>query len=602
MPTTQPRTTNDNDPLLAWVIPGVALLAAVVGGAVWLGGTLTSGLTGHGFAAPPFGRPTVALLLRSGPSAVWPGVDDRAVWAVTAALLLVIVVPAGAGCFAVASRFSARARNPDPARFLATSRDVAALTGRLSWEKARQLRPGLPAVSRRNRRLDPRDVGLPLGTLARSGTPLRSSWEDVALAVFAPRAGKTTALAVPAILDAPGPVVATSNKSDLWAATAALRAEPAGDGSPAPRIWTFDPQLITRGVQTWCWDPLSGLTSVEQAHRLAGHFVQEIRTEGRYDFWSSAAHDLLTSLLLAAAVSGRTLVDVFDWLNDPVSTPETVLTDHGYPAVAASLRGRRNGAAETRDGIYETARTAAQCLRDDTILAWVTPGDGRLSGFDPDAFAVSRDTLYLLSKDGAGAAAPLVAALTDRVIRAAVLAAEDRGGRLDPPLVVVLDEAANICRIGDLPDLYSHLGSRGVVPLTILQSFRQGVRVWGEAGMDALWSASTVKLIGSGIDDPKFAGDISRLVGDHDVATRSTSHGAGGRSTSTSQRRQAILPPERIRDLPRGRALLLATGMKAAVVKLTPWYEGSRSAEVAAAIVTASTGMSRRTVASEVAA
>ena len=46
------------------------------------------------------------------------------------------------------------------------------------------------------------------------------------VAVMAPRAGKTTALAVPTILNAPGAVVATSNKPDLWASTAA----PAGLG------------------------------------------------------------------------------------------------------------------------------------------------------------------------------------------------------------------------------------------------------------------------------------------------------------------------------------------------------------------------------------
>jgi hypothetical protein len=41
---------------------------------------------------------------------------------------------------------------------------------------------------------------------------------------------------------------------------------------------------------------------------------------------------------------------------------------------------------------------------------------------------------------------------------------------LDPPLLVVLDEAANICRISDLPELYAHFGSRGITPITILQS------------------------------------------------------------------------------------------------------------------------------------
>lgn len=78
------------------------------------------------------------------------------------------------------------------------------------------------------------------------------------------------------------------------------------------------------------------------------------------------------------------------------------------------------------------------------------------------------------------AAAPLVAALTDLVMRASRRAAEAAGGRLDPPMELILDEAANICRIADLPDLYSHLGSRGMVPVTILQSYQQGVSVWGE--------------------------------------------------------------------------------------------------------------------------
>ena len=153
------------------------------------------------------------------------------------------------------------------------------------------------------------------------------------------------------------------------------------------------------------------------------------------------------------------------------------------------------------------------------------PEHQHLDELDATTFATSRQTLYLLSKDGAGAAAPLVAALTDRILRAATRAAEAAGGRLDPPLLVVLDEAANICRISDLPELYSHFGSRGITPITILQSYKQGVRVWGEHGMDALWSAATVKLIGPGLDDARLAEDLSRLVGDHDVPVRSINHG-----------------------------------------------------------------------------
>ncbi|NAZ81039.1 type IV secretory system conjugative DNA transfer family protein [Kineococcus sp. R8] len=554
--------------LLATVWGGLALVAAA-----WLGGTTASWATGHGWRGPAFGVQFAHALVTEGPGSSWPRVPGAAV---TAGVVVAVGGVAGVTVAAV------RAGRTNAARpfGLAGARDLAVLLTPASTTRAQALRPSLPGGA------SGAETGLALGVIAgtparrRETTTVRASWEDVLLAVMAPRAGKTTSLAVPSVLDAPGAVVATSNKADLWAATAAVRAR---DTSEA--VWTFDPQAITNSPRTWWWNPLTAVDSVEEASRLAGHFVQEVRAEkSARDFWSSAAQDLLTALLLAAATSRRSLHDVYEWLNDPVvPTPGVLLREHGYPAVAASLTGRQHGAPETRDGIYETARTAAQCLRDDRIMEWVTPPAGELPQLDTTAFATSRETLYLLSKDGAGAAGPLVAALTDRVMRDGVRAAERCGGRLDPPLVVVLDEAANVCRISDLPDLYSHLGSRGIVPLTILQSYRQGVRVWGEAGMDTLWSAATVKLLGAGIDDAKLAEDVSRLIGEHDVTIRSFSEGDRRRTTSTSLRRQRILPPEDVRALARGHALLLATGLRVGRLELLPYYQGSRAGDVAAA-------------------
>ena len=308
---------------------------------------------------------------------------------------------------------------------------------------------------------------------------LRATWEDVVLAICAPRSGKTTCLAVPAVLDAPGPVIATSNKADLWQHTAAVRAADTGQ-----RVWTFDPQHITGTTQTFVWDALAGVTTVADARRLAGHFTAEIRrTPDTGDFWDRDAEDLLTGLLLAAALAEAGLAKVGQWLTSISAVePRNILTRGGFTQLADVMTGRSHGAHETREGVYATARAAAACLSDPDIMAWVTPRPG-LDLFDPAAFVRSRQSLHLLSKDGAGSAAPLVAAFTDRLLLDAVRAAEHSpAGRLDPPLVAVLDEAANICRITELPRLYSHLGSRGVVPVTILQSRSQGRRVWGEAG------------------------------------------------------------------------------------------------------------------------
>ena len=394
---------------------------------------------------------------------------------------------------------------------------------------------------------------------------------------MAPRTGKTTAQAIPFVLSAPGPVIATSNKADLWAATA--RSAPR-----RARVWLFDPQRITHQPQTWWWNPLHALATVEDAHRLAGHFVLTVADEHRRDLWGPAAQDLLAALFLAAATSGHTLREVAGWLSEPaVPTPIELLAEAGFTAMAVSLRGAQNGAAETRDGIYQTARTAAKAMTDPAIMAWVTPPrTGALPVFDPGGFAASTRTLYLLSKSRS-AAAPLIAALTDTTMRAAEHRAEQMGGRLDPPMVVVLDEAANICRIADLPDLYSHLGSRGITPVTILQSYEQGVTVWGEHGMAALWGAATKKIIGAGVDSPRLARDLATLIGQHDVPVRSINYGEGRASESVSLRRQDILEPAAIRALPPGTALLLATGIKPALIHLTPWHTGPRAAQITTA-------------------
>lgn len=570
--------------LAPWLVLGAVGIAAAAGAVVWAGGAVAASATGH--RVPPLGTAFYNALARGQAAALWPGTPLPLVWACAAVLALLTAVPA----VVLAVRLADRAGG-DSRRALARRGDVAALTAAALRRRLLTLRPSIRAVDQKVLRdLPPRQLGVPLGRLDRGGSPLRASWEDVLVAVMAPRAGKTTALAVPAILDAPGPVVATSNKADLWATTSARRAE-------TGTVWTFDPQSIAYAEQSWWWDPLAELTTMEAADRLARHFVTVIRDDRTSnDFWTAAALDLLSALLLAAGGGRGTLHDVYRWLSETTARePVQLLESGGHVLAAGSLTGIQGGAVETREGIYQTARTAAQAIRDPSITAWVTPPvRGALRAFDPGAFVTSTDTLYLMSKDGAASAAPLVAALTDAVFRAGVKAAEAAAGRLDPPLVAVLDEAANICRIADLPDLYSHLGSRGIVPITVLQSYRQGVRVWGEAGMDTLWSAATVKLIGPGIDDARVAEDISRLVGEHEVRTISHSRSSSGNSTSTSTRRERILDPGQIRALPRGSALLLATGARAALLRLTPWFDTTAAPVLRADVAAAEAAMRER--------
>ena len=584
------RAAGPRMPLLAgngagvWVVLLIGWGLAAAAWLAWLAARIAAALAGRGM--PRFSERWVISLARWRTSQAWPGTPTVLV-VLTAALLACAVITAGAIVWRI---IAARIPRPgDPVAALSGNPQITPLTPVPAARTAIRLRPSLAGCNPRS--LPAADTGLLLGDLKRPsgrGPALFASWEDTITAFMAPRSGKTTALSIPYVLSAPGAVVATSNKADLWAATAQLR-DHAGS-----TVWLFDPQRITGSRQRWWWNPLAGLATVEAAHRLAAHFVLTVDDNTKRDLWGPAAQDLLCALFLAAASSGRSLRECGRWLADAGSPiPAELLATAGFGALAASLRGAQHGAPETRDGIYQTARTAAKCINDEDIMAWVAPPRGRhLPAFGPAAFAAGRDTLYLLT-ESRSAASPLIAALTDTVMRAGRRQAERNGGRLDPPMAVILDEAANICRIADLPELYSHLGSRGMVPVTILQSYQQGVSVWGEPGMAALWGAATKKVIGAGIDDPRHARDLATLVGQHDVPVISVSYGDGRASQQVSLRRQEILEAADIRALAPGSALLLATGARPALVSLRPWYSGPQAPQITAAIGRAEAAMQR---------
>lgn len=541
---------------LPWAIVALAGTGLTLFTLVWSGGTLGSGLSGHGWQAPPFALETIVRMADVGPAALWPQAPPAAVYAGMAGLLTLLAIPVA---FVIRILLN-RAARP---KGLAGPRELAALCPKGVEAKARELRPTLKGRDR----LHPDETGNLLGDLSPKGPELRSSYEDVELDLMAPRAGKSTGIAVPRVLRAQGAVLLTSNKSDVYAVTRAER-EKVGT------VWTFDPQGIAHAPRAMWWNMLGECHTTEGARRLAGHFVASVNDDtAKKDFWISAAQNTLTALFLAAARNGAPVQELLTWLADPADrTPVDLLRDAGLVAMAEQLQGTVRGAVETRDGIYETARQTVACLLDPEILAWVTP-DPELPEFRPDQHVLGQDTLFLLSKDGGGSAAGVIAGIADATLRAGVVAAEYMGGRLDPPLTAVLDEAANVCRISDLPDLYSHFGSRGISVVTLLQSYRQGARVWGEVGMDALWSAATIKLLGAGLDDADFVQKVSTLVGQHDVRTPSISRAKDGTSRSYSYRLDPILPPDRIRALPKGTALLLATGVKPALIRLRPWYK-----------------------------
>ncbi|MFI9155679.1 type IV secretory system conjugative DNA transfer family protein [Streptomyces sp. NPDC053367] len=548
-------TENDKN----WLVGSIAFFGtAALAATSWAGAAAGAVLTGEE-AAPA--SPLTVYKMATDWAAVWPHSQTAsAVGAIALNLAVIALVVWG---LRTAFRWF---RNPSS---LATLHQVRELAPKRAARTATRLRASLKGTD--PKKVAPCDRGVLLGDHLPSGVELRGSDEDTYVAIMAPRAGKSTSLAIPVAEQAPGALLMTSNKADVYAATLASR-------SLVGRTWVLDTQGVAQVERQMWWDMIAQAETLEGAERLASHFVNQITSEQADPFWSQSAGDLLVGLFRAAYHDGGTVRDVMRWLADPKEkAPLRILYQH-EPVLAEQVDSSISIAEETQSGIYQNARTAVSALRDEKVLAWVTP-DEHHPRFDPEDFALSTDTLYLLSKKG-GPASAVVAALADAVFTAAAEAGERHGGRLPEPMRAVLDEAANICRIKDLPDLYSHLGSRGITPFVILQSYRQGVAAWGEVGMDSMWSAATKKIIGVGLDDARFAQDVSTLTGAHYVERGSYSKGKDGYSHSYSEQREQVLDPAEIRAMRKGTALLLSTGMPVAQIALRPWYAEQSMAHI----------------------
>ncbi|WP_280421509.1 type IV secretory system conjugative DNA transfer family protein [Nocardia carnea] len=441
--------------------------------------------------------------------------------------------------------------------------------------------------------------GPPLGYTVIGGFALHIPAELCAFIEAGARTGKTMAWAVPAVLSGWGPVLATSNRPDLYRHTRTGRAQ-------RGRVWLSDNQAVTGEVVCGFWvNLLREITTISAARKLASFFVSAVKEpNARVDsYFDGGAQELLSCYILAAAVAGGDLLHVVEWLGrDQDDTPQLILKSMGHHRAAARVAETQALYARQRDGLFDMARRFLHVLSDDTYARMVTPPSRRtihaheseneiavesreadpthdLPEFLPREFVTSTDTLYALSMAGPDSAAPLISALVGQVLEAALATARARvDGRLAVPLLGVLDEAANCCPIAALPDYYTYAGGHGVILMTFLQVLQQGEDLWGVNGMKTI-RAQSIEVYGGGITETEFLQQWSTVSDEHEVAERSRSIGSNGLNRTLNWRSEAILSVADLAALPKNRALVRLPGHKPILVR-KPWWQESEYREV----------------------
>ena len=157
----------------------------------------------------------------------------------------------------------------------------------------------------------------------------------------------------------------------------------------------------------------------------------------------------------------------------------------------------------------------------------------------------------------------------------AFASATKSGRPIDPPLLVVLDEAAHIAPLAELDGLAATCASHGIQIVTIWQDLAQ-VRGRYGARAPTVLNNHRAKLFLPGIADPDTLEYASRLIGDEEATHPSvTRDPTGRRSTTSTTAPRRLLPPEALRCLPRGRAVLVYGTLPPARLQLRPWWARS---------------------------
>jgi type IV secretion system protein VirD4 len=417
-------------------------------------------------------------------------------------------------------------------------------------------------------------------TLGRAHGRLIHAESRHALVVFGPpQSGKSAGLAIPTLLEWPGPVVASSIKTDLLRATLARRT------ALGPAL-VFDPFRLSPGP-SHTWSPLRGASTwdgaLEVAWRLAAAGELDQHGVEGGDFWAVAAEQRLAPLLYAAAATGAKMDSVVRWTYGQgirglhaalQNLAEWASDDHTLADARAAYDAHRafeSQADRTRSSIEGTAQALLRAYRFERVLR-----SAESSEITPEALLDDDATLFLIGDAKASKLLrPIFVALISEIVDRAYERATLNGGALERPLLLCLDEAGNVAPLPNLAEIASTAPSHNIQLVSVFHDLAQARSRYGRQA-ETVVNSHRARMLLPGVADLNTLRYFSGLVGDEEARDLTRTSGAGGTTRAVARRRRPLVAPEALRQLPDGRALLLYGRLPPTRIRLRLWFRDRR--------------------------
>lgn len=390
------------------------------------------------------------------------------------------------------------------------------------------------------------------------------------LLVFgATQSGKTTGLAVPAILEWPGPVLATSTKGDLVDDTVGWR-------STLGRVQVFDPSDVTSYPGS-SWSPMTGSETWEGAQAAAHELANAGKAAAGQgvrmaELWYTGARKLLGPYLYAAARTGATISDVARWIDaEDHDEVLAIIADHRDAALAHEATFKK--AADSRSGLFQVCQQMLSVYLDPVVARSAETSDIVAA----DLLDGGAHTLYVTAPNHDQERFQVVFSTLVRQVVDAVYAHTGRTGRpLDPPMLLVLDEAANIAPIHKLDQVASTAAALGLQMVTVFQDVAQ-LRDRYDTAADTVINNHKGVLLLPGNKDTNTLQLVSSLAGDHTVDRPSVTVSARNEESATNAAEwRPLLAPAEARTIKGGSGILIYGNLPPIRLWLRPWHRNRR--------------------------
>jgi len=367
----------------------------------------------------------------------------------------------------------------------------------------------------------PDDLGvydaLFVGFARETGVPVASGNEQSIAVLGLPGSGKTSGILIPQALLWAGSLVSASTSPDVLRATRGRRLEIAKRRGGDVFVYApEDPDTWVHGARNVGWVPTSGCqnatTCTTRVQAMLGPKPSK-DDSGNAGFFYSNATQVLQAYFHAAALGAVPFSEVLDWIASyEVKRPASLIRErHGHLLFASQLERLGSGRSASIDDTFSSVSQAMMSITVDPAVIASCERDE----LDIDRFIDSASSLYVVSpgadQDAASLPAALIETIADRLIKRA------RVTRFDPPMLLLLDEVANIAPLPKLHTFITTGRKHGLLCTFAIHSLHQLKARWGESNGRVIWEAVGQKILFGGVEDKELMEGLSALLGEHKI-------------------------------------------------------------------------------------